>query len=153
MKLRLITNLDFLTLPGDLRIDCHALILEFDPKLTLGQPTRRIRGFKMDATDPVFTRWFGDTPFVNSITRVEDSSYRIVQGEKLTPIFVGTRFQFVDGFTFVAQHCDTALSLDVTDWKDYSDCWRALELKVRAYWQYPNIPIRTYVPTPPRRIA
>jgi hypothetical protein len=142
-KYTLLTNIEFVQFSeAQIRMWCHALLIEEDGRGIMDEPINSIRGFGMEAAWPVFTYWFKPEalPF-EIIAKVQDKSHVMMSGDKAVPIFQGSLLKFADGKSFFLQIDDSSMPLDRLEGiTEITEIWRALETKCAQYYNAPNMP-------------
>lgn len=138
----LLTNIRFVQY-GDIRMDCSAVVLEWNHKALFDGRESRIRGFGPDGSWPVFTLWL--RPDVDyTLSPAEDRSKLMMSGNGDTkPIFSGTRLELADGRALFLQSEDHNRPLDVDSSfgdDDYERLWSTLRAKASEYWRAPYMP-------------
>ncbi len=151
-KITLLTNINFAQI-GDLRLECHALLIESGEKSTFGEGvTHKLRGFGTTGCAGIFTQWLSDGAFTLKPAESKNVDFMADNGT-MKPLFSGANL-CIDGREYFLQIEDRNCPFDEADMTgvDYDVIWDTLARKVEQYWNTPHMPRNSWGP-PRRRMA
>ena len=145
-KYTLLTNISFVQLnkvPIPLRLWAHAVLIVEDYKEQAFGPDLKIRGFKTDSYNEIFSLYLTKESFPFKLdTKVSDPHIVFISDNQPEPkpLFAGTLLELNDGNSLYLDIECREKPLDVQEFDDILKVWEALPHKVEDYWQAPYMP-------------
>lgn len=146
---RLLTNVEEVLVGNTSKmwLNCHAILLEpvLSPLSDMPQGGQ-IRGFLTDGTLPVFSLPLvcGHLDYKMKLAKSTHATIETHRGTKL--LLTSQRLSFDDDTELDLAIEDPERKLDIAEFDDITEVWKALPRKVLEYWRAPDMPVRCLLP-------